>query len=55
MKLYKVEAATIAVTDGTLSAAGGDRLSVTVNPAAANRLVVTGSSTQTAGNSQTAP
>ena len=52
MKLYKVEAATIAVTDGTLSAAGTDRLSVTVNPAAATRLVVTGSSPQTAGNAQ---
>ena len=33
MKLYKAEAATIAVTDGTLSAAGTDRLTVTVNPA----------------------
>ena len=32
MKLYKAEAATIAVTDGTISAAGTDRLSVTVNP-----------------------
>ena len=52
MKLYKAEAATIAVTDGTLSAAGTDRLSVTVNPVAASRLVVTGSSPQTAGNAQ---
>ena len=52
MKLYKAEAATIAVTDGTLSAAGGDRLAVTVNPAAATRLVVTGSSPQTAGAAQ---
>ena len=54
MKLYKVEAATIAVTDGTLSSAGADRLSATVNPAAASRLVVTGSASQTAGASQTA-
>ncbi len=54
MTLYKAEAATIAVTDGTLSAAGGDRLSVTVNPATASRLVVTGSAAQTAGASQTA-
>ena len=52
MKLYKAEAATIAVTDGTLSASGTDRLSVTVNPVAATRLVVTGSSPQTAGNAQ---
>ena len=53
MKLYKVEAAVIAVTDGTISAAGSDRLNVTVNPAAATRLVVTGSATQTAGAAQT--
>ncbi len=53
MKLYKVEAAVVAVTDGTISAAGADRLSVTVNPAAATRLVVTGSATQTAGAAQT--
>ena len=52
MKLYKVEAAVVAVTDGTLSAAGTDRLNVTVNPAAATRLVVTGSATQTAGAAQ---
>ena len=54
MKLYKVETAVIAVTDGTLSAAGGDRLTVVVNPGAATRFVVTGSSSQIAGNSQTA-
>ena len=53
MKLYKVESATVAVTDGTLSAAGADRLSVTVTAAAASRLVVTGSAAQTAGGSQT--
>ena len=50
MKLYKVEAAVVAVTDGTLSAAGSDRLNVTVNPGAATRLVITGSATQTAGD-----
>ena len=54
MKLYKVEAAVVAATDGTILSAGADRLSVTVNPAAASRLVVTGSASQTAGNSQTA-
>ena len=44
MKLYKAEAANVAVTDGTHHAAAGtDRLTVTVNPAAATRLVVTGS------------
>ena len=52
MKLYKVEAAIVAVTDGTLSASAGDRLTCTVNPAAATRLVVTGSATQTAGAAQ---
>ncbi len=54
MKLYKAEAATIAVSDGTLSAGGTDRLSVTVNPGSATRLVVTGTASQTAGASQTA-
>src|SRR5258707_6931354 len=49
MKLYKAETATIAVTDGTLSAAAADRLSVTVTAAAASRLGVTGSAPQTAG------
>ena len=52
MKLYKVESATVAVTDGTISAAGADRLSVTVTAAAASRLVVTGSAAQTAGAAQ---
>ncbi len=53
MKLYKVETATIAVTDSTLSAAGADRLSVAVTANSATRFVVTGSATQTAGASQT--
>ena len=52
MKLYRVEAATVAVTDGTIGAAGSDRLSVTVSSAAASRLVVTGSASQTAGAAQ---
>ena len=54
MKLYKTETANIAVTDGTIAASSGaDRLTVTVNPAAATRLVVTGSASQTAGAAQT--
>src|SRR5581483_10127893 len=52
MKLYKVESPTIAVTDGTLSAAGADRLAVAVTAAAASRLVIAGSSTQVAGTAQ---
>src|SRR5207248_9343929 len=40
-------------TDGTLSAAGADRLTVAVTAAAATRLVVTGSGTQNAGAAQT--
>ena len=53
MKLYKAETAVIAANDGTLTAAGADRLSVAVTAAAATRLVVTGSAAQTAGGSQT--
>src|SRR5207248_1415686 len=53
MKLYKVESPTVAVTDGTISAAGTDRLAVAVTAAAATRLVVTGSGSQTAGAAQT--
>src|SRR5207248_3193866 len=53
MKLYKAETANIAVTDGTLSAAGADRLTVAVTAAAATRLVVTGSGAQNAGAAQT--
>src|SRR5205814_409067 len=53
LKLYKAETATIAVTDGTLSAAGADRLTVAVTAAAATRLVVTGSGAQHGGAAQT--
>ena len=54
MKLYKVETANVAVTDGTIAASSGtDRLTVSVTPAAATRLVVTGSGSQTAGAAQT--
>src|SRR5260221_11731214 len=53
MFLYKTENATIAVTDGTLSAAGADRLSVAVTAADPTRLVVTGSGSQTTGAAQT--
>src|SRR5260370_751379 len=53
MKLYKAETANIAVTDGTIAAStGADRLSVAVTAAAASRLVVTGSASQTAGAAQ---
>src|SRR5260221_4602988 len=53
MFLYKTENATIAVTDGTLTAAGADRLSVAVTAADPTRLVVTGSGSQTTGAAQT--
>src|SRR4029077_13286673 len=54
MKLYKVETANVAVTDGTIGAStGGDRLTVTVTAGTATRLVVTGSASQTAGAAQT--
>src|SRR5205814_414817 len=53
LKLYKAETANVAVTDGTIAAStGGDRLTVAVTAAAATRLVVTGSGSQTAGGSQ---
>src|SRR5439155_1708299 len=52
--LYKAETAHVAVTDGTITAStGGDRLTVAVSSAAATRLVVTGTGSQTAGNAQT--
>src|SRR5207237_449853 len=54
MKLYKVETANVAVTDGTIAASSGsDRLTVAVGAAAASRLVVTAAATETAGASQT--
>ncbi|MDF5691833.1 hypothetical protein, partial [Aquirufa aurantiipilula] len=40
MKLYNVETALVAVTDGAISAAGADRLSVAVSAAAFNKLAV---------------
>ncbi|MHA8105421.1 hypothetical protein, partial [Aquirufa nivalisilvae] len=40
MKLYKVESAVVAVTDGSISAAGADRLTVAVSPATFSKLVV---------------
>ena len=48
MKLYKVESPTVAVTDGSISG----NASLTVTFAAASRLVVTGSASQTAGAAQ---
>ena len=47
MKLYKVESPAIAVTDGTISSAGSDRLTVAASAAAASKLDVT---TVPAGN-----
>ena len=41
MKLFKAESAVVAVTDGTISAAGADRLGVVVSAAAASKLHVT--------------
>ena len=49
MKLYKAESPTVAVTDGTLSG----NVAMTVGPAAASRLKVTGSGSQVAGATQT--
>src|SRR5208283_4065373 len=47
--LYTAETAHISVTDGTINATG-HTLAVTVSPATANYLVVTGSSSMTAGS-----
>src|SRR5207237_9220820 len=52
MVLYKVETANVAVTDGTLSAAGGGRLTVAVGAASTRRLVGIRPAPQTAGGSQ---
>src|SRR6185437_8249539 len=41
MKLFKAESAIVAVTDGTISAAGADRLGVVVSAAVASKLDVT--------------
>ena len=49
MTLYKAETATVAVTDGTLSATGADRLTVAVSAAALNKFAVALASPQTNG------
>ncbi|WP_276364558.1 gliding motility-associated C-terminal domain-containing protein [Daejeonella sp. H1SJ63] len=48
MNLYKAETATIAVTDGTISTEGSDRLTVTVSAGAAAKLAI---NTQPVGGS----
>ncbi|MDF0694902.1 hypothetical protein PQG20_13445, partial [Aquirufa sp. BABACH-43C] len=53
MKLYKVESAVIAVTDGSISAAGADRLTVAVSAATFNKLAVSLTSPQTNGTAFT--
>ncbi|WP_459465279.1 beta strand repeat-containing protein, partial [Aquirufa sp. OSTEICH-129A] len=50
MKLYDAETALIAVTDGTISAAGADRLSVVVSPASYSKLAVSLATPQTNGS-----
>src|SRR2546428_6680155 len=55
MKLYKAETATIAVTDGTLSAAGADRRTTAATPPNATRPLVTTAGRPPAGAAQTAP
>ena len=52
VRLYKTETAVITASDGTIAAAGADRLSVLVTESTANKLVVTGSATQVAGQTQ---
>jgi gliding motility-associated-like protein len=52
MLLYKVETASISVTDGTINSAD-HKLTVAVTSAPAGYLVITGSGTQVAGESQT--
>src|SRR5207248_1005081 len=55
-KLYKTETAHLAAADtaDSISAStGSDRLTITVDPATATRLVVSGSAGQSAGGSQT--
>ena len=51
MTLYKVETATIAATDGSISAAGADRLTVTVSHAAAAAIALTGATADLASGS----
>ncbi|MHA8105417.1 beta strand repeat-containing protein, partial [Aquirufa nivalisilvae] len=52
-KLYKVESAVVAVTDGSISAAGADRLTVAVSPATFSKLVVSLTSPQINGTAFT--
>ncbi|MHA8054283.1 hypothetical protein, partial [Aquirufa sp. OSTEICH-129A] len=47
LALYTAEVANLAVSDGSISAAGADRLTVTVSPAAFNKLFVSLSTPQT--------
>ena len=53
MRLYKVESAIISVTDGTISSAGADRLTVAVAPGALGQFSWTLASPQTNGVSFT--
>ncbi|MDF0694885.1 invasin domain 3-containing protein, partial [Aquirufa sp. BABACH-43C] len=53
MVLYKAESATIAATDGTILAAGGDRLSVTVSESTFTKLAVSLTSPQVNGSAFT--
>src|SRR5207302_3354004 len=53
MTLYKAETATIGVTDGLISAAGADRLSVTVSAAALAKFAFVLASPQTNGTAFT--
>src|SRR5205814_1048082 len=55
MTLYKAETVDIAVTDGTISAAGADRLHVVVSAAAANKLAFGVQPTNTTGGSAISP
>src|SRR5947199_10688029 len=49
LTLYKAESAVVAVTDGTLSAAGVDRLTVAVSAAALSQFAVALTTPQTSG------
>ncbi|MHA8068035.1 beta strand repeat-containing protein, partial [Aquirufa ecclesiirivi] len=50
MSLYKVESATVSVTDGSISSTGGDNLSVAVSAATFNKLAVSLSGPQVNGS-----
>ncbi|AWL09160.1 Non-specific serine/threonine protein kinase [Aquirufa nivalisilvae] len=49
LSLYQVESAVLAATDGSLSAAGSDRLSVSVSAGSFSKLIVSLTSPQTSG------